>query len=99
MEEILSEKAMAPHYSTLAWKIPWTEEPGRLQSMGSLGIGVSWKLGLSIGVIHKGYFGFIVELKIRFFVLFVILKFFTENLLIYYLCVLKSLYMETILEY
>ena len=33
------EKAMAPHSSTLAWKIPWTEEPGRLQSMGSLGVG------------------------------------------------------------
>ena len=30
------EKAMAPHSSTLAWKNPWTEEPGRLQSMGSL---------------------------------------------------------------
>ena len=30
-----SEKAMAPHSSTLAWKIPWMEEPGRLQSMGS----------------------------------------------------------------
>ena len=30
-----SEKAMAPHSSTLAWKIPWTEEPGRLQFMGS----------------------------------------------------------------
>ena len=30
------EKAMAPHSSTLAWKISWTEEPGRLQSMGSL---------------------------------------------------------------
>ena len=30
------EKAMAPHSSTLAWKIPWIEEPGRLQSMGSL---------------------------------------------------------------
>ena len=29
----------APHTSTLAWQIPWTEEPGRLQSMGSLGIG------------------------------------------------------------
>ena len=29
------EKALAPHSSTLAWKIPWTEEPGRLQSMGS----------------------------------------------------------------
>ena len=33
------EKAMAPHSSTLAWKILWTEEPGRLQSMGSLGVG------------------------------------------------------------
>ena len=31
-----TEKAMAPHSSTLAWKIPWTEEPGRLQSMGLL---------------------------------------------------------------
>ena len=30
-----SEKAMAPHSSTLAWKIPWMEKPGRLQSMGS----------------------------------------------------------------
>ena len=30
---------MAPHSSTLAWKIPWMEEPGRLQSMGSLGVG------------------------------------------------------------
>ena len=34
-----SEKAMAPHSSTLAWKIPWMEEPGRLQSMGSLRVG------------------------------------------------------------
>ena len=33
------EKAMATHSSTLAWKIPWTEEPGGLQSMGLLGIG------------------------------------------------------------
>ena len=32
----LSEKAMVPHSSTLAWRIPWTEEPGRLKSMGSL---------------------------------------------------------------
>ena len=29
------EKALAPHFSILAWKIPWTEEPGRLRSMGS----------------------------------------------------------------
>ena len=34
-----SEKAMAPHSSTLAWKIPWMEEPGKLQSMGSLRVG------------------------------------------------------------
>ena len=33
------EKAMAPHSSTPAWKIPWMEEPGRLQSMGSLRVG------------------------------------------------------------
>ena len=33
------EKAMAPHSSTLACKILWTEEPGRLQSMGSLRVG------------------------------------------------------------
>ena len=33
------EKAMAPHSSTLAWKIPWTEEPGRLQTMGSQRVG------------------------------------------------------------
>ena len=34
-----TEKAMAPHSSTLAWKIPWMEEPGRPQSMGSLRVG------------------------------------------------------------
>ena len=33
--EGLLEKAMAPHSSTLAWEIPWTEEPGGLQTMGS----------------------------------------------------------------
>ena len=35
-------KAMAPHSSTLAWKIPWMEEPGRLQSMGSLRVRHDW---------------------------------------------------------
>ena len=35
----LMEKAMASHSSTLAWKTPWTEEPGRLQSMGPLRVG------------------------------------------------------------
>ena len=33
------EKEMAIHFSTIAWKIPWTEEPGRLQSMGSQRVG------------------------------------------------------------
>ena len=37
--DLFMEKAMAPHSSTLAWKIPWMEEPGRLQSMGSLRVG------------------------------------------------------------
>ena len=39
MANLVLEKAMVPDSSTLAWKIPWTEEPGRLQSMGSLGVG------------------------------------------------------------
>ena len=39
VETIIQEKAMATHSSTLAWKIPWTEEPGRLQSMGSHRVG------------------------------------------------------------
>ena len=42
------EKAMAPHSSTLAWKIPWTEEPGRLQSMGSRRVGHDWATSLSL---------------------------------------------------
>ena len=40
-------KAMAPHSSTLAWKILWAEEPGRLQSMGSLRVGHDWTTSLS----------------------------------------------------
>ena len=42
------EKAVAPHSSTLAWKIPWTEAPGRLQSMGSLRAGHDWATSLSL---------------------------------------------------
>ena len=37
--DVFLEKAMATHSSTLAWKIPWVEEPGRLQSVGSLRFG------------------------------------------------------------
>ena len=43
-----SEKVTAPHSNILAWKIPWTEEPGRLQSMGSLRVGHDWVTSLSL---------------------------------------------------
>ena len=49
-----SEKAVAPHSSTLAWKIPWMEEPGRLQSMGSLRVGHDWATSLSLSCIGVG---------------------------------------------
>ena len=42
------EKATAPHSSTLAWKIPWTEEPGVLQSVGSRRVGHDWATSLSL---------------------------------------------------
>ena len=44
--EDLLEKEMATHSSILAWKIPWTEEPGRLQSMGSQRVGYDWATSL-----------------------------------------------------
>ena len=46
--------AMAPHSSTLAWKIPWTEEPGRLQSMGSRRVGHDCGTSLSLSCIGEG---------------------------------------------
>ena len=42
------KKAMAPHSSTLAWKIPWMEEPGGLQSMGSQRVGRDFETSLSL---------------------------------------------------
>ena len=44
------EREMATHSSTLAWKIPWTEEPGRLQSMGSQRVGYDWATSLSLSL-------------------------------------------------
>ena len=49
-----SSKAMAPHSSTLAWKIPWTEEPGGLQSMRSLRVGQDWATSFSLSCIGEG---------------------------------------------
>ena len=43
---LLLEKAIATHSSTLAWRIPWTQEPGRLQSVGSLRVGHDWETSL-----------------------------------------------------
>ena len=48
----LTEKAMAPHSSTLAWKISWTEEPGALQSMGSQRVRHDWAASLSLFTFH-----------------------------------------------
>ena len=44
------EKEMATHSSTLAWKIPWTEELDRLQSMGSQRVGHDWATSLSLSI-------------------------------------------------
>ena len=49
-----SEKVMAPHSSILAWKIPWTEEPGRLQSMGLRRVGHDWATSFSLSCIGEG---------------------------------------------
>ena len=51
---LVMEKAMAPHSSTLAWKIPWIEEPGRLQSMGSLRVRHDWATSLSFSLSCTG---------------------------------------------
>ena len=45
---LATEKAIATHSSSLTWKLPWTEEPGRLQSMGSRRIGHNWVTSLSL---------------------------------------------------
>ena len=45
---------MAPHSITLAWQIPWTEESGRLQSIGSLRVGHDWVTSLSLSCIEEG---------------------------------------------
>ena len=61
------EREMAAHSSILAWKIPWTEEPGRLPSMGSQRVRhdwatsltyllIAWKRGLWLGLLNQWYF-------------------------------------------
>ena len=52
-QEDLLEKEMATHSSVLAWKIRWTEEPGRLQSMGSQRVGHYWVTSLHFMMLGK----------------------------------------------
>ena len=54
ISHVSTEKAMASHSSTLAWRIPWTEEPARLQSMGSLRVGHDWATSLLLSYIGEG---------------------------------------------
>ena len=62
---LLSEKAMATHSSTFAWKIPWTEEPGRLQSMGSLRVGHDWSdLAAAAAPAFRNVYGSLSENRI-----------------------------------
>ena len=51
---MVTEKAMAAHSSTLAWRIPWAEEPGGLQSTGSRRVGHDWATSLSLSCIGEG---------------------------------------------
>ena len=46
---------MAIHSSAIAWKTPWTEEPDRLQSMGSQRVGHDWATSLSLSLSHLGH--------------------------------------------
>ena len=59
------EKAMAPHSRILAWKIPWTEEPGRLQSMGLQRAGHNWATSLSLSIPCLNFQGFPIEFRIK----------------------------------
>ena len=52
LHRVNPEKAMAPHSSTLAWRIPWVEESGRLQSMGSRRVGHDRATSLSLFTFH-----------------------------------------------
>ena len=55
--EDLLEKEMVTHSSILAWKIPWAEEPGRLQSMGLQRVGHDWATSLSLSRVRSSWGG------------------------------------------
>ena len=59
------EKEMAIHSSTIAWKIPWTEEPGRLQSMGLQRVGHDWVTSLSLAIKKKEILPFTTQMELE----------------------------------
>ena len=61
----LLEKEMAPHSSTLAWKIPWTEEPGRPQYMGSQRVGHDRTTSLSFWLEQNFIFGICENIELH----------------------------------
>ena len=71
------EKEMATHSSILAWKIPWTEEPGGLQSTGSQRLGHDWVTSLSLSIIGSHYYQIIFTkclLSARYFLICYLIK-------------------------
>ena len=64
--EDLLEKEMAPHSSTIAWKIPWEEEPGRLQSMGLQRVGHDWATSLHFIPEWSSGFPYCLQFKSEF---------------------------------
>ena len=71
------EKEMATHSSTLAWRMPWREEPGRLPSMGSQRVGHNWVTSLSLSLLNISLYK-LTRLHIIFIILkndFIIVKF------------------------
>ena len=66
------ENELATHSSTLAWRIPWREEPDRLQSLGSQRVGHNWVTSLSLSSSERCSF-FTVEKKVRPFALLMVL--------------------------
>ena len=59
------EKAVATHSSTLAWKISWTEEAGRLQSMGLQRVGHDWATSLTLHIFEKKKNPYLCKITIK----------------------------------
>ena len=88
-QEDLLEKEMATHFSTLAWKIPWMEEPGRLQSMGSQRAGHNWATSLCVWCKNCINLNYVEMVHSAFQVFYILLLFCLFILLLYESLILK----------